>query len=81
LSASGDARGSAQSVGQAFLPAGAGDFPVAWLFSGLESPGNRQTGMLPHEPDTFRFAIASPPPVYYQFARQWSLPSHYGTTA
>jgi DNA-binding beta-propeller fold protein YncE/ABC-type molybdate transport system permease subunit len=31
-------------VGQAFQPAGGGDFPVARTNTGLESPGNRQAG-------------------------------------
>jgi hypothetical protein len=33
-----------ENVGQAFQPAGSGDFPVA-RFTGLESPVNPQTGM------------------------------------
>jgi hypothetical protein len=33
-----------EHVGQAFQPAGSGDFPVARSNTGLESPVNRQTG-------------------------------------
>ncbi len=44
-------------VEQAFQPAGSGDFPVARIFAGLESPANPQPGKTTLQVDALKSLV------------------------
>jgi ATP-dependent helicase HrpB len=69
--------GALKPVGQAFQPAGSGDFPVAGRNAGLESPANRQTGMSAlHITPTGRKMLAFP--LHPRYARMLLAAQEYG---